>query len=516
MRILLLCLGAVVTGSFTCPADDRPNILFIYTDDHSHRTVSSYPEAYDFARTPNIDALAETGVRFRYAYIGTWCMPSRATLLTGHYQHGIESMRMEGPYPGSEYDPEKCPFWPKVFRQNGYQTAHIGKWHTGTDTGANRDWDHQVVWNRPRHPRNAGNYYKDQLIEINGGEPKMVEGYSTDNYTGWAIDYLQGQNRDPDKPWYLWLCYGAVHAPFTPAKRHLEAYPDVSIPMPADIYPPRPGKPAYMQTFENWIPGEDGRPHLKGRRRATGELSTGRGIHGSNLESWVRQYHQGVLALDESVGRLVEVLKETGQYENTLIIFTSDQGFAWGQHGFRNKVAPYDASIRSPMIVAMPSRLPQGETNDTPVGGVDIVPTIFAFAGIELPWNMHGRDLTPLLEKPEERWERPLLTVHTGSFYGSDTHRIPTDPSVLAKTSQVPWYASVHDGRYKYVRTFVEGEIEELYDLEEDPGELENLVLDPAQSNRVERLRAATLSELERTGAGFADSLPPVADLPER
>ena len=510
MRTAILTSFAALVVSTTLPAE-RPNILFIYTDDHSHRTVSCYPEAYDFVSTPNIDALAENGIRFRYAYIGTWCMPSRATLLTGHYQHAIESMRMEGDYPGSAYDPEKCPFWPRVFREHGYQTAQIGKWHTGTDTGAGRDWDHQVVWNRPRYPKNAGNYYKEQLIERNGGEPELVEGYSTDNYTRWAIDYVKGEGRDPEKPWYLWLCYGAVHGPFTPAKRHLDAYPDVSVSVPEDIYPPRPGKPAYMQNFQNWVPGPDGLPHLRGRKRATGEFSPGRGIHGSDLHNWIRQYHQGVLALDESVGQLVTALKETDQYDDTLIIFTSDQGFAWGQHGFRNKVAPYDASIRSPLILAMPARLPAGKTNDTPVGGVDIVPTIFSFAGIDIPWEMHGRDLTPLLVNPETRWERPLLTVHTGRFYGSDTDEIPSDPRILLQTSQVPWYASIHDGRHKYIRTFVEGEIEELYDLENDPSELVNLALDPKFGGRLEEMRRHAVEELLRTGAGFAGNLPRVA-----
>ncbi|MDP6722740.1 MAG: sulfatase-like hydrolase/transferase, partial [Pirellulaceae bacterium] len=213
-RFLFICVALVLHGMAAqaqTTEEQRPNILFIYTDDHSHRTVGCYPEAYPFVRTPNIDRLAARGVRFKHAFIGTWCMPSRATLLTGHYQHGVESMRMEGKYPGSDYDPVRCPFWPRSFRQNGYQTAHIGKWHTGTDTGFGRDWDYQIVWNRPRHPDNAGNYYKDQLIETNGGKAKMVEGYSTDNYTNWALDYLNGNGRDPDKPWYLWLCFGAVH-----------------------------------------------------------------------------------------------------------------------------------------------------------------------------------------------------------------------------------------------------------------------------------------------------------------
>ena len=495
---------------YTAQAKERPNILFIYTDDHSHRTVSCYPEAYPFVKTPNIDALAEKGVRFKYAYIGTWCMPSRATMLTGKYQHGIESMRMEGKYPGSKYDPDKCPFWPSVFRKNGYQTAQIGKWHTGTDTGFGRDWDYQIVWNRPRHTTNAGNYYKDQLTEFNGGKARMVKGYTTDNYTKWAVDYLKGEGRDSKKPWYLWLCYGAVHGPFTPAQRHLKDYPDVKVPIPEDIYPPRPGKPEYMQSIASWVKGEDGQPHYKGRRRATGELSPGRGLHGSDLSSWVRQYHQGVLGLDEAVGKLVQTLKDTGQYDNTLIVFTSDQGFAWGQHGFRTKVAPYDATIRAPLIISMPKKLPTGKVCNTPVSGPDLIPTFFQFAGIQEPWKMHGHDLTPLLNDPSQKICRPAFMVHTGRSYGSATNTIPTDPAVLTVTAKVPWYILLQDGRYKYIRTLIEGETEELYDLDKDPGELTNLASQASHASRLADLRRLAVSELKRTDAGFAGSLPPV------
>ena len=169
--------------------------------------------------------------------------------------------------------------------------------------------------------------------------------------------------------------------------------------------------------------GGDGQPHLKGRRRATGEQSPGRGKHGSTLNDWVRQYHQGVLALDEAVGRLIAALKSTGQYDNTLIVFTSDQGFAWGQHGFRSKVAPYDATIRSPMILSMPKRFAGGKVCGSPVGGVDLAPTFFEMAGIDLPWKMHGRSLVPLLKSPETKWDRPLLVSFTGRKYGADTMR---------------------------------------------------------------------------------------------
>ena len=168
------------------------------------------------AKTPTIDRLASEGVRFEYAYIGTWCMPSRATLLTGHHQFGGESMRMEGQYPGSAYDPEKCRFWPSVFRKNGYFTAQIGKWHTGVDTGYGRDWDFQIVWNRPKHPETSQHYYYDQPITYQGGETKILERYSTDQYTDWATDFIKGNGRDSEKPWYLWLCYEPCTVPTRP------------------------------------------------------------------------------------------------------------------------------------------------------------------------------------------------------------------------------------------------------------------------------------------------------------
>jgi len=499
LTLLLLITVSPAWNSVANAAEEkssRPNILFIYTDDHSHRTVSCYPEAYDFVRTPNIDNLAKRGVRFTHAYIGTWCMPSRAMLLTGHHSYGVESMRMVGDYPGSTYDPKQCPFWPQVFRKNGYVTAHIGKWHTGTDTGYGRDWDFQIVWNRPRFTKNHQNYYYDQPITYQGGETKVLKRYSTDQYTDWALDFIQGKGRDAKKPWYLWLCYGAVHSPFTPADRHLDDYPDSKIAIPKDIYSPRPGKPDYMQKMEMWVKGKNGKPELKN------------GPEGKTLNDWVRQYHQGVLAIDEGVGRLMKTLKATGQLENTLVVFTSDQGFAWGQHGFRHKLAPYDATIRSPLIVSMPGTLPEGKVCKTPVSGVDIVPTFFRFAGIELPWKMHGHDLTPLLKDPNAKWDHPVLTTLTGRKYGSETDTIPTGEDLYL--GGIPWWISLVKGRYKYIRTLVEGEIEELYDLKNDPEELTNLALDAKHASRLKRMRNALLAELRRTDAGMIDNLPSV------
>ena len=475
-------------------AAERPNILYIYTDDHSHRTLSCYKEAYPWVRTPNFDRLASQGVRFTAAYNGAWCMPSRATMLTGRYPHGVESMRMEGPYPGCAYDAAKCPFWPRELRRHGYFTAQIGKWHTGTDTGYGRDWDFQLVWNRPRYVETSQNYYYDQPITYHGGKTEVLKRYSTDQYTDWAVDLIRGNNRPANKPWYLWLCFGAVHSPYQPAQRHLQELAGVDIDTPKDIFAPRPGKPDWAQKINQWERDAQGRPFAGGK----------------SFIEWVRQYHQGVLALDEAVKRLLDVLEETGQRKNTLVLFTSDQGLAFGQHGFRGvKVAPYDANVRSPLVFSMPGRIPEGRVCETPVSGPDLVSTMLRFAGMKEPWEMHGRDLTPLLENPNAPWPHPAMLVSTYHSFGSDTNVIPTGAE--AYQGGVPWYVMIRDRRYKYVRPLVT-DFEELYDLEEDIEELDNLAGKSGHQERMKRMRSAMIAELRRTKAGFVDRMPPVKE----
>lgn len=503
---LLLALMCTVAS-----AANKPNILFIYADDQPFKTLSCYPESPAWVKTPNIDALAKSGVRFHRSYLGAWCMPSRASMLTGLLQPAVQTMRMEGQYPASTYDPAQCRFWPAELRKYGYHTAHIGKWHTGTDSGYGRDWDHQIVWNRPGNPENAGNYYTDQIVSIDGQEQK-VGGYSTDNYTQWAVDYIQGQKRDPSKPWYLWLCYGAIHGPTTPADRHQGAYKGNKAEVPADIFGPRPDKPKYLDQTQAWVRGKDGTP-IKGKaaKRAN---NFDHDVAGLSYDKWVQQVNECALALDEGVGRVIAALKDSGQLDNTLVIYTADQGFALGEHGFSIKVAPYDANIASPLIVSMPSQLPQGKVCKQPVNSPDLVATILAFTGMKSPWAMHGHDMTPLLKAPEtEAWDHPTLMIHTGDHYGADTNRIPTDPEVLSHTGKVPWWVLLRDGRFKYIRNLTAGEMEELYDLEADPEELHNLARQQGHRAKVEAMRAKTIKELERTNAPFAEALPPVMEL---
>lgn len=499
MRYILALIAASIAIPIHADEPAKPNILFIFTDDQSYKTVRCYPESYPWAKTPNIDALAADGMRFERAYCGAWCMPSRASLLTGRQPHGIESMRMAGAYPGSTYDPAKTPFWPSVFRKHGYHTAHIGKWHTGIDAGFGRDWDYQIVWNRPKHPKNAGQYYDDQILAFNGAE-KRTAGYSTDNYTRWACDYIRGQNRDAKKPWYLWLCYGGVHGPSIPAKRHLGAYRDAKVAPPADIFPPRPGKPRYLDKTQAWAKRPDGVAVMGRSGEKFGDTSA---KNAKTHPSWVQQVNECVLSLDEGVGELMKALKESGQLENTLVVFTADQGFSMGEHGFRTKLAPYDANFASPLIVSMPKTIPQGKVCRHPVNSPDLVVTFFNFAGIELPWKMHGRDISPLLRDPGSDWPHPVLYEHTGHDYGSDVARILKEGG-NTEHSNVPWYVAVRLGKYKYIRYLKAGEIDELYDLQADAEELTNLAAKPENSELVKRMQKALEQELQRTQAGFA------------
>lgn len=207
---------------------------------------------------------------------------------------------------------------------------------------------------------------------------------------------------------------------------------------------------------------------------------------------------------------MMAALEETGQRKNTLVIFTSDQGLAFGQHGFRGvKVAGYDANVRSPLLFSMPGRIPEGEVCDVPVSGVDIPATIFKFTGISPPWEIHGHDLTPLLKNPKANWPHTTMMMATGQKFGADI--LPGLDGKSAMHNEVPWYILIREKNLKYIRPLIT-DLEELYDLDTDPEELNNLAVQPAQQQTLRRLRAKAVAELKRTKAGITDHLPPIRE----
>ncbi len=499
--------NAMVILSLTISAGQDPNILFIFTDDQSFRTVSCYPGAYNYADTPNIDRLAETGVRFEHAYIGAKCVPSRAGMLTGRFQYACA----EGP----EYK-----WWTTALRTKGYYTGMIGKWHWQKGTEAHQHgtaWDWSVVWDHGQYDA-AGGYYYDQKIIINGGDPQDLEGYSTDRYTQYTLEFIKDRAKNPNQPWYYWLCYAAVHGPYTPADRHQGLYSDKpATKIPEDVYGPRPGKPVHMQG-SSWKKGENGEPIFKRK----------------SLDFWAKQQTEAVAAIDEGVGKMIKALDETGQLENTIIVFTSDQGYVWGHHGLKGKIWPYAAAIKSPLIVSCPKRYPEGKVCKTPVNGMDLIRTFHVMAKAEPDQVLHGRDITPLLEQPESaavaaEWNKtPTMMTYTRNTYTTEAmaEKLKAKSwssfqfSSGGKEGRLdgpnpgdnyhPCYFMILDGQHKYIRYIFPNRIEELYDIDNDADELTNLAVDPAYHDRLVEMREKLIEHLKNTGGeSFVDLLPP-------
>lgn len=392
------------------------------------------------------------------------------------------------------YDPEQFRFFPSVFRKNGYETACIGKWHLGEDVGHGRDWDYSVIWDRCGGRRNVMAYYNNTLVRTNGGERKPLGGYSTDRYTELAVDYIKEKKR-ADKPWYLWLCYGGVHGPYTPAERHNKSYSDApSAQVPRDIFGPRPTKPEHLKNMTRWKKDENGKP--------------------KGYDPAVKKYHKAVKSLDDGVGALVKALKESGQLDNTVIIFTSDQGFAWGQHGSNEKWMPYDSNISAPLIFSAPGLIEPGTVCKEPVNGVDIVSTIHSLAGIEPEWKLHGRDLQGLLEKPEGKLNEPMLMINTTYEYGDNViEKLKSKNYDAFKRKDLYAWMMMRDGKYKYIRHFKNNVIEELYDLEKDPDELNNLTVNPEYHTKLTTLRGKAVEEFRKKDGDFVDHLPEPKEL---
>ena len=488
MRLFVLAGALFVFSFIPVQATDRPNVLLIYTDDQTYQTLGCYRNegAWPWVNTPNLDRLAAEGMRFTSAYGAAWCTPSRACLLTGKLPHGIDGVKIKSVLDGG-YDPLVCRFWPAELRKSGYETAMIGKWHLGHDSGHGREWDYSLVWDQADI---KGDWYNNQILTLNGGPKEKFPGYSTDIYTQHATDFIR---RPHEKPWLMWLCYNAPHNPQTVAHRHADRYRDADVSIPRDVFGPRPGKPSYLQTFTQWKASADASHPVPVQS------------NGTPLPEVVRAYNRLVCAIDEGVGQILKSLEEIGQLEKTVIVFTSDQGFAWGNHGFAWKVGPYDACLRMPLLVRYPKVVQPGTVCHRPVTIVDIAPTILNLTGVTVPWELHGHDLTPLFVSGDAEPNREALMEFFRWEFGSETDRGITDGRNM---SGVPWWIFYRHGKYKYIRTLEKDEIEELYDLESDSEEMNNLAISPEEQGRLAEYRNRFLAELNRTKAKLTPNLP--------
>lgn len=440
-------------------AANKRNIIFILIDDMRADSMSCM--GHPFLKTPNLDRLANGGVLFNHAYVTTsLCSPSRASVLSGQYAH------THGVMDNSTLLPQGTPIFPVELQKNGYETAFIGKWHMGGSSDAPRPgFDHWVSFK-------GQGVYNNPTFNVNG-ESIQREGYMTDFLTGYAEDYIK---QDRDKPYFMYLSHKAVHAEFYPAERHKDAYSDVKIEHPASM----------ANTKENY----EGKPQWVRRQRHSWHGVDYMYHDDTDFDNFILDYNRTMLAVDDSVGQLMELLKERGELDNTLILFMGDNGFLHGEHGLIDKRCMYEESIAVPLIAHCPELFKGGRRTDRIGLNIDICPTILDAAGVEVPGSVQGESLLPVLHSDDANWREGMLYEY---FW---ERAFPQTPTVLG----------VRTERYKYMNYHGIFDLNELYDLENDPKEMRNLIDDPAFFDVQRDMHQRLLALLKETGASMVPS----------
>lgn len=456
--LLALCFAWLALSAGTAEeAGQRPNVLVVLVDDLRWDEIGCAGHA--FARTPNIDRIACEGARFRNAFATTpLCSPVRASLLTGQYahHHGIVDNTTR-----SEASHELITF-PRILQQNGYETGYVGKWHMGNDDTARPGFDDWVGM------KGQGTSFDPVLNE--NGTRRQASGHTTDVLNDRAVRFVR---RERSKPFCLYIAHKALHpeliqyddgsisdpsaAKFMPAERHRERYADAPIPRRLNVTDTLEGKPALKRPIE-------GLPPLG---RATG-----------TDDETVRDRLRMLAAVDEGVGRLFDALEATGQLDNTLFVFTSDHGYWYGEHGLSvERRLAYEEAARIPLLVRYPPLVGGCRVIDPFALSIDLAPTVLELAGVKTPGGMDGRSLVPLLKgKTPGDWRTSFLIE-----YYSDT--------VFPRIRDMG-YKAIRTERYKYIHYVDLEGMDELYDLKNDPYEMENLIDDPASQGVLAGLKA--------------------------
>ncbi len=449
-----LAAAAVLRGS-PAQAAEKPNIVYIMTDDHAAHALSCYGSRVN--KTPNLDRIAREGMRFENCFVtNSLCGPSRATLLTGKYSHA------HGFYQnGNRFDGSQVTF-PKLLQKAGYQTAVIGKWHLESDpTG----FDH---WNILP---GQGAYHNPVFIEM--GTRKKHEGYVTDLITDFAIEWLR--KRDKGRPFCLLYHHKAPHRNWQPDAKHAKLYEDAEIPEPEtlrDDWATRSSaaRNSQMTVAKHLTPGDLKGPVPPGLT-PDAELKW-------RYQRYMQDYLRCVASVDDNVGRMLEFLDKEGLAENTIVVYTSDNGFFLGDHGWFDKRFMFEESLRVPFLVRHPKLIKPGTTSDRLAINCDYAPTFLDLAGVEAPGDVQGRSLRPLLEgKPPADW-RTSLYYHYYEFPGA--HAVQRHYGVRTTDRKLIHYYRIGEW--------------ELFDLKKDPHELRNVYADPAYAEVLKQMKA----ELER------------------
>lgn len=468
LTVLPLGLGTGLLASTVAgPAESppRPDIVFILLDDLRWDGLSFM--GHPFVQTPHLDRLREQGAMMQNAFVTTSiCCPSRATFLTGTFanRHGVIDNET------SEYNPDVTPPLTKQLQEAGYETAMVGKWHMGSTAAPRPYFDHWLSFK-------GQGVYHDPEVNING-EKVQLTGYTTDLLTDHAIAFVEEQPRD--RPYFLMLSHKAVHEPFEPAERHEYAFGrDAVTPRPASWDDDFSGKPLWQR-----------RQQFSDYRWAwrTRDIEAEQVPDVLPLEPWRRNtkyvdQYRCLAAVDDGVGRLVEAVRQRGNLANTIFVFTSDNGYFHLEHRRWDKRLAYEESLRIPMIVVYPGHIEPGASIPQMVMNVDFAPTILDYAGVEIPELMQGASMRPLFESPAPAWRESIFY----EYWTDLVHSIPTT-------------VAVRTDRHKLIRFPDLNDIDELYDLAEDPHEMNNLAVLPGHEALHERMTAMLQEQMVASG----------------
>lgn len=507
MKLLtLLGIGAAIAPGCnnTGTGTEKPNIIYIMSDDHAFQAISAYGSMLkDIAPTPNIDMIARDGMRFdRCMVTNSISGPCRAVVLTGKYSHLNGFMKNEGQ---KAFDGSQQTF-PKLLKNAGYTTAMIGKWHLGSDpTG----FDHWEIL------PGQGNYYNPDFITAEGR--KRNEGYVTELITEKCLTWLS-QAKDAGLPFMLMMHHKAPHREWQPGPNELTLYKDVTFPEPETLFDDYSGRGTAVKEQDMTISKtmrlvqdlklykDPEAPKNVGLNRMNPEQAAawdsaynpiirqfyasppeGRELVSFKYQRYMQDYLACIAAVDKSVGEVLSFLEDNGLSKNTIVIYASDQGFYLGEHGWFDKRFIFEESLRTPLLVKWPEVVSPGSVNSDLVSNLDFAETILDMAGVEVPDDMQGRSLVPILKgKKPANWRKE----HYYHYY-----EYPAVHSVKR-------HYGICTERYKLVHYYYDIDEWELYDRQADPLEMKNFYEDPEYAS----VRKNLHKRLEKIRLKYGDS----------
>jgi N-acetylglucosamine-6-sulfatase len=454
LAFLVMSLAVLAPQGVVAQSESFGNVVFVFSDDHRHDYMSFHERAPDFIDTPNLDRMRAEGAHIANAFVGTsLCSPSRASILTGQHAH------RHGVVDNQRQVPDTTHFFAQTLQQNGYETAFFGKWHMGRATAEpRRGFDHWVAF------RGQGDYF-DPILNING-EKREFEGYNASIVTDQALQWLE--QRDGEEPFFMYLSHKNVHSPFRPHPQDEGRYEDAEMPRPQSMKNIRQNYMMKPDWVEEQRYGWHGVEHMYHQGM-------------DSFDRRLRNYGESLYSLDREIGRVLDYLEQSGMDENTLVVYMGDNGFMWGEQGLIDKRQMYAPSVRVPML-AWGAGVEAGRTIEEMVQNIDVAPTILDVANAD-PFNeMDGRSFLPLLKDRSVDWRDSILYEYYWEW------NFPHTPTMFG----------IRTDEWKYVFYYGLWDLNELYDVQNDPEEMNNLI--KAYPEVADSLRNELFDRLEATG----------------